>query len=116
LRKSPLTNQQRHNRTLHDLGGNPPAKLSQVGFQDIHAKFLLIIIDEADGVPMSHFDAIDVLATNINAHFLPWQPRQPVVALRLVRKPGSGSRFIPIDGLLTPNLRRSSRAIAALAS
>ena len=47
--------------------GRKPADYDQPAFQGIHARYVLVIIDEAGGVPKSIFDAVDVLATNIDA-------------------------------------------------
>jgi hypothetical protein len=43
--------------------GRKPADYDPAAFQGIHARYVLVIIDEADGVPKSIFDAVDALAT-----------------------------------------------------
>jgi hypothetical protein len=47
--------------------GRKPADYDPAAFQGIHARYVLVIIDEAGGVPKSIFDAVDALATNIDA-------------------------------------------------
>jgi hypothetical protein len=47
--------------------GRKPADYDQAAFQGIHARYVLVLIDEAGGVPKSIFDAVDALATNIDA-------------------------------------------------
>ena len=47
--------------------GRKPAHYDLAAFQGIHARYVLVIIDEAGGVPKSIFDAVDALATNIDA-------------------------------------------------
>jgi hypothetical protein len=44
-----------------------PAEYDPAAFQGIHGGYVLVIIDEADGVPKSIFDAVDALATNVDA-------------------------------------------------
>jgi hypothetical protein len=87
--------------------GRKPADYDQAAFQGIHARFVLIVIDEADGVPKSLFDAVDALATNVNARVLAiGNPDNPTSHFASVCKPGSGWNVITIDGLRTPNFRR----------
>jgi hypothetical protein len=47
--------------------GRKPADYDPAAFQGIHARYVLVIIDKAGGVPKSIFDAVDALATNIDA-------------------------------------------------
>lgn len=73
-------------------------------FQGIHAKYVLVIIDEAGGIPKWLFDAVDSLATNENARVLAvGNPTDPTSHFATVCKPGSGWNVIRIDGLETPN-------------
>ncbi|WP_448640271.1 hypothetical protein [Geodermatophilus sp. URMC 63] len=39
--------------------GRKPADYDQAAFQGIHAKYVLVVLDEADGIPKSLFDAVD---------------------------------------------------------
>jgi hypothetical protein len=47
--------------------GRTPADYDPAAFQGIHARYVLVIIDEAGGLPKSIFDAVDALATNVDA-------------------------------------------------
>lgn len=50
--------------------GRKPADYNPAAFQGLHARYPLIIIDEASGVPSQIIDAVETLATNINAKIL----------------------------------------------
>jgi len=89
--------------------GRKPADYDQVAFQGIHALYVLVIIDEADGVPKSLFDAIDALATNENARVLAiGNPENPASQFYTVCQPGSGWNTIRIDGLQSPNFTEAA--------
>jgi hypothetical protein len=90
--------------------GRKPQDLSNreeamAAFQGIHARFVLIILDEAGGIPKWLFDAADALATNEAARVLaignPDDPHSHFVSK--VMKPGSDWSQITIDGYETPN-------------
>lgn len=84
--------------------GRKPADYSQSAFQGIHARYVLIIIDEACGVSESLFNSVDALATNKNARVLAiGNPDDPTSHFATVCKPHSGWHVIRIDGLTTPN-------------
>jgi hypothetical protein len=85
--------------------GRKPADEDQAAFQGIHALYPLIVVDEGGGVPKTLFDAVDALATNINARVLAiGNPDDPSSHFAKVCKPGSGWNVIRIDGLQTPNM------------
>jgi hypothetical protein len=50
--------------------GRKPADYRPEAFQGLHARYPLIIIDEASGVPSAIIDAVETLATNVNAKIL----------------------------------------------
>lgn len=90
--------------------GRKPQDLSNreeamAAFQGIHARYVLIILDEAGGIPKWLFDAADALATNEAARVLaignPDDPHSHFVSQ--VMKPGSDWNRIQIDGYETPN-------------
>jgi hypothetical protein len=62
--------------------GRTPADYDPAAFQGIHARYVLVIIDEAGGLPKSIFDAVDALATNVDARVVavgnPWRSRFPL--------------------------------------
>lgn len=84
--------------------GRKPADYDEQAFQGIHARYILIIIDEACGVPVALWDAVLSLATNENARVLAiGNPDDPSSYFATVCKPGSGWNVIKISALDTPN-------------
>lgn len=84
--------------------GRKPADYSQSAFQGIHARYVLVIVDEACGVDANLFNAVDALVTNANARVLAiGNPDDPSSHFASICKPDSGWHVIRIDGLRTPN-------------
>lgn len=84
--------------------GRKPNDYDPAAFQGIHALYVLVIIDEACGVPKNLFDAADSLATNEHARVLAiGNPDDPTAHFAEVCKPGSGWNAIRIDAFDTPN-------------
>lgn len=84
--------------------GRKPADYDQAAFQGIHARYVLVIVDEACGVPKSLFDAVDALVTNEDCRVLAiGNPDDPAAHFQTVCQPSSGWNVIHIDGLQTPN-------------
>jgi hypothetical protein len=84
--------------------GRKPADTDADAFQGIHAKYILIIIDEANGIPKVLWDAVDSLATNVHARVLAiGNPDNPGSHFKKICDPGSGWNVIRIDALKTPN-------------
>lgn len=50
--------------------GRKPADHDPAAFSGIHARYVLVVIDEACGVPKQLYDAVDSLATNAHARVL----------------------------------------------
>ena len=64
---------------------------------------MLVIIDEAGGVPKSIFDAVDALATNIDARVVAvGNPDDPASHFATICKPGSGWHVETISAFDTP--------------
>ena len=83
--------------------GRKPADYDQSAFQGIHALNVMVMIDEAGGVPKSIFDAVDSLATNIRARVLAiGNPDDPSSHFAEICKPGSGWNVIKISAYDTP--------------
>ena len=83
--------------------GRKPADYDQAAFQGIHARYVLVIIDEAGGVPKSIFDAVDALATNIDARVVAvGNPDDPSSHFATICKPGSGWAVKKISAFDTP--------------
>ena len=89
--------------------GRKPADYSDSAFQGIHARYVLVIIDEACGVARSLFDAADALATNRHARVLAiGNPDDATSHFAQICKPDSGWNVIRIDGLKTPNFTQDA--------
>jgi hypothetical protein len=83
--------------------GRKPADYDQAAFQGIHARYVLVIIDEAGGVPKSIFDAVDALATNVHARVVAvGNPDDPGSHFATICKPGSGWAVKRISAFDTP--------------
>lgn len=84
--------------------GRKPADYAESAFQGIHARYVLIVIDEAGGIPPTLYNAVDALATNVHARVLAiGNPDDPTSHFADICKRNSGWNVIRIDGLKTPN-------------
>lgn len=88
--------------------GRKPQDLSNqeeaaAAFSGIHARFVLVILDEADGIPRWLWDAVDTLATNESARVLAiGNPDAPDSHFAKVAAPGSGWTVHNISAFDTP--------------
>ena len=83
--------------------GASPADYDQAAFQGIHARYVLVIIDEAGGVPKSIFDAVDALAASVHARVVAvGNPDDPGSHFATICKPGSGWAVKKISAFDTP--------------
>jgi hypothetical protein len=72
-------------------------------FQGIHAKYILIVLDEAGGIPLWLWNAVDSLASNEHARVLAiGNPDDPATQFEKVCRPGSGWHNIKISAFDTP--------------
>lgn len=84
--------------------GRKPNDYEPDAFQGIHARYLLAIIDEANGVPQALWDAIESLASNQYARILAiGNPDDPASYFAKMCAPGSGWNTIRISAFDTPN-------------
>jgi len=84
--------------------GRKPADYNPEGFQGIHQKYVLVIIDEANGVPSMLYDAVDTIVTNQHCRVLAiGNPDNPSSHFAQVCKRNSGWNVIRIDGFESPN-------------
>lgn len=84
--------------------GRKPSDYDPTAFQGIHARYVLVIIDEACGIPEQIWNAVDSLVTNEDCRVLAiGNPDDPTSHFAKVCKPGSGWSVLRIDGLETPN-------------
>ena len=86
--------------------GRKPADYDESGFQGIHQRYVLVIVDEAAGIPEQLWTAVDALATNESARVLAiGNPDEANSRFRYMCMPGSGWNCIRLDGLRSPNFR-----------
>lgn len=84
--------------------GRKPADQDEDAFQGIHARYVLVIIDEACGVPEQLWIAADALTTNVDCRMMAiGNPDNPASHFRKVCQPGSGWNVIGISSLDSPN-------------
>ena len=85
--------------------GQKPADMDPTAFQGIHAPYVLVVLDEACGIPGSLWTAADSLAINSDCRQLAiGNPDDPSSEFYNVCKPGSGWNVITISAFDTPLL------------
>jgi hypothetical protein len=83
--------------------GRKPADYDEAAFQGIHARYVLVVIDEAGGVPEQLFNAIDSVVTNDNSRVLAiGNPDDPASHFARICEPNSGWNKIHISAFDTP--------------
>lgn len=83
--------------------GRKPADYDETAFQGIHAPRVLVVIDEAAGVPPNLWEAAESIATSDASRILAiGNPDDPGSTFARMNAPGSSWHSIHIDGLLTP--------------
>lgn len=84
--------------------GRKPADTNPAAFQGLHARFLLVIIDEADGVHPDIYGALQTLTTNETSRILAiGNPDMASGRFFDANMPGSGWNTIRISAYDTPN-------------
>jgi hypothetical protein len=84
--------------------GRKPADTDPTGFQGIHAEFVLVILDEACGIPLDLWTAAGSLAANDRSRMLAiGNPDDPGSHFAEVCKPGSDWNLIRVGYMDTPN-------------
>lgn len=84
--------------------GRKPADTDEHGFQGIHRRYVLVIIDEACGVPDQLWTAVEAVTTNADCRILAiGNPDDPNTEFGRVCKPGSGWDVHTISAFDTPN-------------
>jgi len=79
------------------------AEEAAASLQGIHARYLLLLIDEASGVPPWVWDAFDSMATNQHARILAiGNPTDPESRFAQVCAPGSGWHVEEVSAFCTP--------------
>jgi hypothetical protein len=87
---------------LAALGRKPPDHV-EAAFQGLHARHLLVIFDEAYGIPLHLWNEGSSLASNENARMVAVGNPDGSGMFEDICKPGSGWHVIPISYRDTPN-------------
>lgn len=100
----------RVNQTEWHLGpemvgyGRKPSDYDEHSFQGIHARYVLVVMDEACGIPRQLWTAVEAITTNRDCRILAiGNPDDPGTEFANVCKPGSGWNVIGISAFDTPN-------------
>ncbi len=92
--------------------GRKPSDYSPTAFQGIHAPYVLIIVDEANGVRGPLWDAIDSLMANDGSKILIiGNPDDPSGEFFEACKPGSGYHVVQIGAFESPNFTEEGSGI-----
>lgn len=84
--------------------GRKPDDYDMTAFQGIHALEVLVVFDEADGMPGELWEAADSLMANDDSKMLViGNPDNPQSQFREVCKPGSGWNTIGVSAFDSPN-------------
>ena len=84
--------------------GRKPSDYDPAAFQGIHAPAVLVVLDEANGIPIDLWVAASTLAANEESHVLAiGNPDDPTSRFAEVCTPGSGWHVVHVDGLESPN-------------
>lgn len=93
--------------------GRKPADYDEVAFQGIHATYVLLIIDEAGGVPESLWTAAGSIVSNEGCRVLAiGNPDDPSSRFADVCQPGSGYNVISVAASQSPNFTGESVPLA----
>jgi hypothetical protein len=85
--------------------GRKPADHDEHGFQGIHRRYVLAILDEACGIPAALWNAVEAITTNDDCRILAiGNPDDPNTEFGNVCQPGSGWNILQISSFDTPNL------------
>lgn len=84
--------------------GRKPADTDEYGFHGIHRRYVLVILDEACGIPEQLWTAVEAITTNADCRILAiGNPDDPGTEFGTVCKPGSGWSVIGISAFESPN-------------
>jgi len=84
--------------------GRKPSDYSPTAFQGIHARYVLVVLDEACGVPESLWDAADTLIPNESSRILAiGNPDDPTSEFAKICRPGTDWNKIRISAFDSPN-------------
>lgn len=85
--------------------GRKPDDNSPAAFQGLHARYMLVVLDEACGVPANLWNAAETLVANEGGKILAiGNPDDPNTEFGRVCRPGSDYHVITVSAFSTPNL------------
>ena len=94
--------------------GRKPADSNQHGFQGIHAPAVLVVLDEACGVPAQLWQAAQSIATTAGSRILAiGNPDDPSSEMARRSAPASGWRTITVDAFDLPTITADTLEAAA---
>lgn len=89
--------------------GRKPKDYAESAFQGIHERYVLVILDEAAGIPRSLWNGVDGLLANEDCRLLSiGNPEDATSGFADECKPGSGTNTIRISAFDTPNFTGES--------
>ena len=83
--------------------GRKPDDENITAFQGIHARYILVILDESCGIPATLYNAAETLVSNGGKIFAIGNPDDPMTEFFRICEPGSGWHTITISAFDTPN-------------
>lgn len=84
--------------------GRKPADTDEHGFQGFHRRYVLVILDEACGIPPTLWTGAEAITTNTDCRILAiGNPDDPNTEFGRVCRPGSGWNVLGVSVLDTPN-------------
>jgi hypothetical protein len=84
--------------------GRKPDDYEPTAFQGIHARFVLVVFDEACGMAMPLWEAADSIIANDDSKFLAiGNPDDPNTEFKSICEPGSGWALVTIGAFDSPN-------------
>lgn len=92
--------------------GRKPSDYDESAFQGIHARYVLVVIDEACGVPPQLWDAVDSLITGEDCRVIAiGNPDDPDSKFAEVCEPNSGWNVLTISVFSSPNFTAEGRKL-----
>lgn len=87
--------------------GRKPGDHEESAFQGLHARYVLVVIDEAGGVPQQLYNAIDSIVANEHSRVLAiGNPDDPGSHFATICKADSIWNVIHLDALRSPNMSK----------
>jgi hypothetical protein len=83
--------------------GRKPDDENITAFQGIHARYILVILDEGCGIPAPIYNAAETLVSNGGKIVTIGNPDDPLTEFYRICEPGSGWHVITVSAFDTPN-------------